>query len=264
MYSADTSRPIQQGDLFLSSGVTRTVTPVDAHTPAAWQPFSAPIGQVAPSAQGLDGLSALGGRAVVMVVSHDCHLDKEANQRARTLMKDSHIDEDEAFALAEDDDTLDRHVVVSPVVALDAVLDPTDTSNRALMARGRLLGYYPLADAIPLGLQDVVVDLGLRATVDRLTLDQRLASLTDPARIQLRYALARMDSLRTPDIGHELDLAVGQRITKVLLPDAKRPTIALQLEDGTQLELLPRPGDTPLHGPRRAKPPASRGGTAEE
>ena len=96
-----------------------------------------------------------------------------------------------------------------------------------------------------------------------MTLDQRLVSLTDPARIQLRYALARMDSLRTPDIGHELDLAIGQRITTVLYPNAKRPTVGLVLEDGTQLELLPRPGDTTLKGPRRAKPPTRRSGGAK-
>ena len=33
---------------------------------------------------------------------------------------------------------------------------------------------------------DSVVDLGMRVTVDRLSLDQRLVSQTDPARIQLR------------------------------------------------------------------------------
>lgn len=214
MYSADTSRPIQQGDLFISSGVTRIVATAGAYTPAAWESFSEPVGQVAPPLSGAAGLSALGGRALVMVVSHDCQLDKEANQRARALMKAGGLDEEAAFALAEDDDTLDRHVIVCPVVPLDGLLDPADTSSRALLARGRLLGYYPLVDEGRLGLDGVVVDLGLRATVDRLTLDQRLVSLTDPARIQLRYALARMDSLRTPDIGHELDLAVGQRITK--------------------------------------------------
>ena len=119
------------------------------------------------------------------------------------------------------------------------------------MRKGRLLGYYALEDNADLGLVNVVVDLGMRATVDRLTLDQRLVSLTDPARIQLRYALARMDSLRTPDIGHELDLALGQRITEVVRPDSVRPHVSLVLEDGSVLDLLPRPGDTPQTGPRR-------------
>lgn len=190
-----------------------------------------------------------------MVVSHDCHLDKEANHRARSLMKEFQLGEDEAFAIAEDDDTLDRHVVVSPIVSTDALVDPSDRSRRDLLARGRLLGYYPLEDADRLGLSGATVDLGLRATVDRLTLTARLVSLTDAARIQLRCALARIDSLRTPDIGHELDLAVGQRVVKVLRPDAKRPTVVLVLEDGAELELLPRPADIPLGGPRRGKVP---------
>ena len=166
-------------------------------------------------------------------------------------MKASGLSVDDAFRLAEDDDALDRHVIVSPVVPLDAVAAAGDRSNRALMRKGRLLGYYALEDNADLGLVNVVVDLGMRATVDRLTLDQRLVSLTDPARIQLRYALARMDSLRTPDIGHELDLALGQRITEVVRPDSVRPHVSLVLEDGSVLDLLPRPGDTPQTGPRR-------------
>ena len=251
VYSPDTGRPIQQGDLFITSGVTRTVLQGEAYTPQAWSSFSDDVGVVAAAAGSMPGLAALGGRALVMVVSHDCHLDKEAHQRARTLVKESGLSVDDAFRLAEDDDALDRHVIVSPVVPLDAVAAAGDRSNRALMRKGRLLGYYALEDNADLGLVNVVVDLGMRATVDRLTLDQRLVSLTDPARIQLRYALARMDSLRTPDIGHELDLALGQRITEVVRPDSVRPHVSLVLEDGSVLDLLPRPGDTPQTGPRR-------------
>lgn len=194
----------------------------------------------------------------MMVVCHDCHLDKEAHLSARGLMKDLKLSEDEAFALAEGDDSLDRHVIVSPVVAIRDLVPAEDTSKQALIRRGRLLGYFPLLDDEGLGLQDVVVDLGLRATVDRLTLTDRLVSLTDPTRIQLRYSLARMDSLRTPDIGHDLDLALGQKITAILRPDSRRATVSLQLEDGSVLDLLPRPGDTPQEGPRRKRPPMAK------
>jgi hypothetical protein len=257
VYSADLTRPIQQGDLFISSGITRTAITTTHHTPPAWHTFSTPIGTITPPGADTPGLTALGGRALVMVVSHDCHLDTEANRRARTLVRDHGLDEDTAFAIAEADDTLDRHVIVSPVVMLDAVLDPDDTDNRALMRRGRLLGHLPLDDHEPLGIAGMVVDLGYRATVDRLSLDRRLVSLTDPARIRLRYALARMDSLRTPDIGHELDLALGRRIVDVRRPDRRRDTVSLVLDDGSVLDLMPRPGDTPLDGPRRQKPPGT-------
>lgn len=258
MYSDDISRPIQQGDLFISSGVTRTVLTDDLYTPPAWASFSDPVGRVAASVDGLQGLSAVGGRALVMVVSHDCQLDKEANQRARALMKERAIDEEAAFELAEADDTLDRHVVVSPVVPLDAVTTASDPNHRALIRQGRLLGYFALDDHEALGLRDVVVDLGMRATVDRLSLDRRLVCLTDPARLQLRYALARMDSLRTPDIGYELDAALGKRIVEVRRPDRRRPTVSLVLDDGSVVDLLPRPGTTPLDGPRRQKTPGPR------
>ena len=100
-----------------------------------------------------------------------------------------------------------------------------------------------------------MVDHGHRTTVDRLTLTRRLASITDPARLQLRYALARMDSLRTPDLTAELEAALGKRVSRISRPTGKRITLLIELEDGTALEVLPRPGDTPLDGPRRRSVP---------
>ncbi len=47
----------------------------------------------------------------------------------------------------------------------------------------------------------------------------------------LRYALARMDSLRTPDLGAELEAVVGKRIVSIERPTAKRLTLAITFED---------------------------------
>ena len=254
-YSRDVGRPLQQGDVFLTSGLTRVALAGNVHTPAAWSSFSTNRSDFAPSLPGLPGLSSISGRAAVMVVSHDCHLDKEVHLRARELMRDPGLSEEAAYESAEDDDSLDRHITVCPIIHLDNLAAADDKDARGQIRSGRRVGYLPLPDSAPLGLNGCVADLSYRATVDRLTLTQRLVSLTDDARLQLRYALARMDSLRTPDIGAELELAVGQRVVGVERPRGKRMTIVLHLSDGATLELLPRPGTTSLEGPRRQKAP---------
>lgn len=228
---AGSGRPLQQGDLFVTSGVARVVPAsapsenpsIAATGPSGTAPFethrSALDEPLPPS--GMPALDVVGGRVLVMVVSHDCQLDKELHHAARRLQKEG-LSEVAAYAQAESDDTLDRNVTVSPVVELTELPlagDPNfDTNVRA----GRVVGYLPVPARAGLLPAEAVVDLGYRTTADRATLTQRLASLTDPARLQLRYALARMDSLRTPDLGAELEAAVGQRITSVDPPNSRR------------------------------------------
>lgn len=254
-YSTDVDRPLQQGDVFLTSGLTRVALAGNVNTPRAWSSFSTHRSDFAPSLPGLPGLSSISGRAAVMVVSHDCHLDKDVHLRARELMREQGFDEQAAYESAEDDDSLDRHIVVCPIIHLDNLAAAHDKDVRGQIRSGRRVGYLPLPDNAALGLNGTVADLGYRATVDRLTLTQRLVSLTDDARLQLRYALARMDSLRTPDIGSELETAIGQRVVSIDRPKGKKLTLVLHLSDGSSLELLPRPGTTSQEGPRRQKAP---------
>ena len=99
-----------------------------------------------------------------------------------------------------------------------------DPGTRGLLPAGRIVGYLPIPDSPELALPETVADLGHRTTVDRLTLTQRLTSLTDGARLRLRYALARMDSLRIPDVGAELEAALGP-------PDRPRRAIHCEAND---------------------------------
>lgn len=193
------------------------------------------------------------GTGLVMVVSHDCHLDKELHLAARALQRaEPERGADWAYAAAETDDRLDRHVVVSPVVSPDAV----PVGDKRLLLGGRVVGYLPVPASAEHGLTSpAVVDLGHRSTVDRLTLTWRLASITDPARLQLRYALARMDALRTPDLTSELEAAVGKRVASIDRPTGKRATLLITFDDGEVLQVLPRPGKTPQEGPGRTRTP---------
>lgn len=183
-----------------------------------------------------------------MVVSHDCHLDKELHLAARALRAvAATLTEADAYSRAEADGTLDRHVIVSPLIHLDDLPLTRDPNTRGLLRAGRIIGYLPVPASAGLALPETVADLSHRSTVDRLTLSRRLTSLTDAARLQLRYALARMDSLRTPDIGAELEAALDRRITGVDRPSARRPTLLLTFDDDTVLEFAVT-GDTPQDG----------------
>lgn len=251
-YSSDNGRPLQQGDIFTTSGIIRVTPPENEFSPAAWAGYDTTRSSLAGPIARSEGLDSIGGRALTMVLSHDCHLDKEINIAARALMKkDPKLSEAAAFEIAEGDDELDRYVIVSPIIDADQLLAARDQNSLSDLIAGRTIGYFPLPDSPSRNLEGVVVDLSYRTTVDRLTLVERLCSLTDPARLQLRYALARMDSLRTPDVGDNLVAAVGQRIVDIKLPRRGNQVITLLLENGKSVEVLPKPGDTPQDGPAR-------------
>ncbi len=240
-YSHDNGRPLQQGDIFATSGIIRITSSDNESSPDAWAVYDKVRSTLASPIPNSGGLDSIGGRALTMVLSHDCHLDKEINIAARALMKkDSKLNEAAAFEIAEDDHELDRYVIVSPIVDVDQLLAGRDQNSLSELIAGRIIGYFPLPDSPSRNLEKVIVDLSYRATVDRLTLVDRLCSLSDPARLQLRYALARMDSLRTPDVGGDLLAAVGQRIVDIKLPKRGIQTITLILENGKSVEVLPK------------------------
>ena len=260
IYSREYTRPLQQGDIFITSGVLRVVPASGDFAPKAWAAYDQTRNPLADPQPPIGGLDSVGGRALVMVLSHDCQLDKEINIAARALMKaDKSLSEDEAFAQAEADDELDRFVIVAPLVDAELLLAAREKNSLSDLKSGRTVGYFPLPDESSLGLSGVVVDLSYRTTVDRLTLTQRLVSLSDPARLQLRYALARMDSLRTPDLSSDLAGAVGQKIVDIHLPKKGNQTIKLILDNGKSIEVLPKPGNTSQDGPlRRVIPKKTR------
>lgn len=255
-YSRNNARPLQQGDIFATSGIIRITSTENDSSPDAWAAYDKVRSALASPTANSVGLDSIGGRALTMVLSHDCQLDKEINIAARALMKkDSKLSEEVAFEIAEADDQLDRYVIVSPIVDADCLLAARDQNSLSELVAGRVIGYFPLPDSPSRNLKGVIVDLSYRTTVDRLTLVDRVCSLTDPARLRLRYALARMDSLRTPDVAGDLMAAVGQRIVDIKLPKRGNQTITLILDNGRSVEVLPKPASTPQGGPARKKIP---------
>jgi hypothetical protein len=188
---------------------------------------------------GNEPLRLFSGFGLVMVTSHDCQLEKEWNRRRSELLALGQS-EDDAEAAATADDSLDRSVVASPLI------DPDDltTVDRGNLLGGHIVGYLPVPASLDGHIPECVVDLTYRCTVDRLDV-VRVTSLTALARSQLRYALVRLDALRTPHLGFEVETVIGHRIEGATVPKKDPLTVRLQLDDGRVIELMQQPGEPP-------------------
>jgi hypothetical protein len=107
---------------------------------------------------------------------------------------------------------------------------------------GRILGYLPVPASDDGLVPEAVVDLTYRCTLDRLDI-ARIACVSDEVRAQLRFALARLDSLRSPEIGFRIEEVIGKEIADVVIPKSNPLVVELHFLDGTMIELLQRPGE---------------------
>lgn len=240
--------PLKQGDILLA-GVSRLVA-ADRFSPAAWERLDAHDVTIHGARDDTD-LWLQAGPALVMVTSHDCHFDKEWNIRRRELIRDG-VNEDEASRLVEDDPRLDRTFVASPLIY------PIEVDrDQNLLRAGRILGYLPVPGSDDGLVPESVVDLTYRVTLDRMDV-VRVASVSNEARMHLRYGLAQLDSLRATTVGFELERVVGRHIDQVSFPRENPLFVRLHLDDGTQIDLLQPPSEPDDAAPgRSAAPPES-------
>jgi hypothetical protein len=233
--------PLKQGDILLA-GVARLVAG-DRFTPAAWGRLDAFDVTIAGARHDAGDLSLASGPALVMVASHDCHLDKDWNRRRTALIK-AGASEEEAERTAEDDDSLDRTFSGSPLIY------PDDLGvDRGNLMVGRVVGYLPVPAHDDGLVPESVVDLTYTVTLDRLDV-VRVACVSNAARAQLRYALARLDSLRATSLGFEIEAVVGRHIEKVTISKANPLLVKLRLQGGDVIELMQQPAE-PAPAPAR-------------
>jgi hypothetical protein len=223
----------RQGDIVLC-GVARIIAG-DRFSPTQWESLDAHFVQIDDGWNDGKPLSIAAGVALAMVVTHDCELDKEWNQRVRDLQREgTSLQQAEQEATA--DTTLDRTLVVSPLV------DAKDLrGGRGNLLAGRVIGYLPVPRHPENLVDECVVDLTYHCTVDRLDV-VKVASVSEAARKQLRYALMQLDALRTADLGFEVEAVVGRRITKVEVPVRNPMEVRIELDDGEVMQLLQQPG----------------------
>lgn len=89
--------------------------------------------------------------------------------------------------------------------------------------------------------QDSVADLAHVATIDRILLEDRVASLSEDARGRLRLAVARLYASRTSEIGFEIEQAVGQKIMSIHRNPFSYPEVVFDLPDGSEMRLILKP-----------------------
>jgi hypothetical protein len=231
----------RQGDIMLS-GITR-VLHQDRFTPQAWEPLDEHYVEIGDDRHHQGQLDTAVGLGLVMVTSHDCQLDKEWNRRVRELVRQG-LEQAVAEREAEADPHLDRALTVSPLI------DPHDLDvDHGNVMAGRVLGYFPVPRHPEGWVPEAVVDLSYRCTVDRLGVVP-VASISERARKELRYALIQMDALRTADLGFEVEAILGRSITSVAIPPTEPLVVELHLDDGSSVRLLQQPGE-PAAGPGR-------------
>lgn len=247
-YRPDQAAPLQQGDLVLAP-LGRLAAP-DAPIPSRWQgldqdrhrfPFA--------SEPELDAVDSLVGYAPAMVVTHDCHLDKDFLERYHELRR-AGMRKADALAAAEADPDLDRFVTVAPLVPQTALRATSEA-----IFDGQVIALFGVPALPTANLPASAADLTFRATIDRHSIVTRLAVLTEESRTALRYAVARADALRTPAIGFELENAVGQRIREVRIVSGNPLLVELELSDGSAIRLVHQPAPVDQEGPARTAAP---------
>ena len=222
-----------QGDILLC-GVSRVIAE-DHHSPPQWESIDAHFVQIEDAWNNGRSLSISTGIGLAMVVTHDCQLDKEWNQKIRQLTK-AGMSEDEAELEATSDQTLDRTLVVSPLV------DPDDLrGGRGNLLAGNVIGYVPVPAHAEGLVDECVVDLTYQCTIDRLDV-VKVASISEAARKRLRYALIQLYALRTADLGFEIEATIGRIIRDVEIPARDPLIVRIRLDDGQVIELLQQPG----------------------
>jgi hypothetical protein len=171
----------------------------------------------------------------VLVLSHDCDLEKDFNERVRELLASGH-DEEAAVAEAEADPSLDPFAVVAPLLPYSEV----DARRHAGIRAGQRIGTYPV-DSLPGDGGDYFVDLGLACTLSVQLLPQagKVASLARTSVYELRYKLSEAYAVRDLAAMRELEELTGRTIQRaVALPKTgKKTSLQLFLDDGDVVHL---------------------------
>jgi hypothetical protein len=248
-FYSDADPPLQQGDV-VAAPFARLQTDPDL-LPPQWSAIDISREQfVLPD--GLPETWAIGGWGWGMVISHDCHLDKEFNKLVRRLRDKQQLPMKEAEEIAESDGSLDRFVSVSPVLQVSAF--PDQAADAAL---GNVIGLFHLPADETRDWEKHLVDLSYRATIDRKFIQDRRLVLAEEARMRLRFAIARAETFRSSEIGFQLEDVMDKRIRDVRQDPANELAVEIELWDGAVVRLVKQPAEPATGGPQRTETPST-------
>jgi hypothetical protein len=172
-----------------------------------------------------------------MILSHGCSIDKEWNRAVDKLCREGHSRK-RAKAIADDDDDLDRRLVVAPIIRFGEA-----ASAEQELRANKVIGFFPVCDSPTRGIDGGIVDLSRVTTIDRGVIVDRLGILSDDARATLLYALARYWAYRAPQMTYELEEAIGKRILHVEIAAGGELGVELTLSDHSVIRLLQAPAE---------------------
>jgi hypothetical protein len=248
---------LSQGDIFLAPtvmlyGVARddapSVSPVmpptvgEIVTVRLWGHSSTDAPHGAPA------VNAVAGWTPVMVLSHDCELDKEFNEQVDHYLRD-HPDasEDEACALIAARPDVDRHVQVAPLLPYDETVVPA--ARHEGIRQAHKIGYVPVPAMADYGNTEFFIALNRVSTVGRelLPTHYKVISLSEVARQLLRFKLAEALASRNVVLVSALEAALGRTIREVRPMKSRNTTatIGLLLDDGSEVQVeakIDKPG----------------------
>lgn len=261
LYRHDDEAPLQQGDILLAPLVRVVAAGAPSDTDAG-RLFEQAKVVVSPPDPGLGEAEVRVGWGPVVLTTHDCHLEKEFQRRYRRLRRAGRSKAD-AIAVAEEDPSLDRWLVVAPIY--DPFIDAAAGDRAARQAaeaavNGEVIGLCPIPAFAERGISGGVADLTWLSTIERTTIVARLASLSEEGRSRLRMALARSSALRTPELGFLLEDIIGDRIDDARANSADPLVIELELRRSGTVRLLAQPGEPATGGPERTRASAPQGG----
>lgn len=259
VFREDDNAALQQGDILLAPVVriTRSGAVPDAGDGRLLEQAAA---TVSPPKTEFGEVELRVGWGPVVVVTHDCHLEKEFQRRYRQLRKENYSKR-AAIAEAEKDSALDRWLIVAPI--LDPFLNVSEgdagAANAAAAAlRGEVIGQCPIPAYPDRGINGGVADLTWLTTIDRTTIVTRLASMNELGRARLRMALARSSALRSPEIGFLLEDIIGDRILDARRAPDNAAVVELDLRRSGTIQLMAHPGEPASGGPERTRTSAPR------
>lgn len=172
-----------------------------------------------------------------MVLSHNCEIDKDFNEEVDRLVAEEGLDEEEAERQASRDWDLDRYIVVAPLLSYGEIA----AHKHAGIRSGQRIGYFPLPPIPGFGAAEFAVHLSRVATVERrlLRTGLKVASLAPDSVKRLQYKIAEVFASRRLTLLSEIEAAVGREIVEVrpLKESRKKVTVALRLDDGTDLQM---------------------------
>jgi hypothetical protein len=194
--------------------------------------------------------------SLAMVLPHNCAMEKEWNEHVAELCR-SGISQEDAEDLANSESGLDTTIMIAPFKPFDGL---SDRRMRSIQS-GNRLGEFPIVKTalIPAGYIDLNAATAVHYTL--VSIDQRVASISDLTRTHLQRTLAMHFAYRHDSALDDIEKAVGRMIVRTSLLEvpskkSRRVKVALVLDDGKTLVLegdAPSPEATyvPERPPRR-------------